>query len=374
VFGAPSRLSTVVEPCGGLRLVSELKELVVALVKRGVSPHWFYGMGGRLTLPRGSTSRPHRRALPYRFASALTAVAACLLTTSASAAPPASPTPTPSPTQTPSCANNNISVTRTSASAVYIDTGLSTPITNAYASYEIQNNTGSTISDLWVKIGNFAGPNIGLGTYSLDTHHVGALASGASTTVYFYLKASAATASNETHSIVLYDGNPSVVSSTCSNVFSLAASETIKAAANKVTYVVNGPNPPEVGGVVTLTTDGETGQNTGPMAISPASLDSWRADVFQLTGVTTTFSSGGVSQGSFSDALQLTIPSTSNLTYSAVYTFKVTSITNTATTVYPVNNISSGGQMKHTDTTSFAFDPVQAPQNFLRISLACLPV
>gem|GEM_PF-4147710 len=154
-----------------------------------------------------------------------------------------------------------------------------------------------------------------MGTNSLSTFHVGSVAAGASATLFFYLKASAATAVDETHSITLYNG--------------------------------------------------ETGSNFGPMAISPAVLDSWKADVFHLTSASTVFTASGTT---FTDALSFTIPASSNLAYTTTYTFRVTSVTSGQTTIYPANFIASGSNMKHTDTTSYAFAPIAAPQNFLHLT------
>jgi hypothetical protein len=102
---------------------------------------------------------------------------------------------------------------------------------------------------------------------------------------------------------------------------------------------------------------------------TPASYSSWRADALQLTGTTITLSQigGSGNTGTFTDTLLIppsSLPSTANTGYTAVYTFRVVRTTTTFIPVSPVAYISSGAQVKHTDTGSFAsLPPIPPPTN-----------
>src|SRR5262249_31360004 len=97
------------------------------------------------------------------------------------------------------------------------------------------------------------------------------------------------------------------------------------------------------------------------LAFPPAAFSSWRADAFQLIG-TSIFLSGGNS-GVFADTLLIppgSLTSTANTNYTAVYTFQVVGPTATPIAVSPVAYISSGANVKHTDTGNFAsLPPIQ---------------
>jgi predicted permease len=70
--------------------------------------------------------------------------------------------------------------------------------------------------------------------------------------------------------------------------------DTIAANANKVNTTVTTPNPPSVGGLVTITVTGGTGTIGSAMvlAFTPASFSNWRADALQLINTQITFTGG----------------------------------------------------------------------------------
>ncbi len=256
-------------------------------------------------------------------------------------------------------------ITRVSSPTVRIDTGISPALTSAYVAYTITNSTGATVNDLWVKLENFSGSALSLAANENGIAHVGSIANGATTFVAFYLTATGATATGQTHDVAIYTSNPSVVSSTCANNFSYTTAETIQANANQVNNVTISPNPPQLGGNFTITIDGTTGTigSSGIFSATAASLPGWRADSFELSGSTLAFTAGGNS-GTYTDNLYLSGLNSADTTYTLTYTFKTKGTTAASTTVYPINYISSGANVKHTSTSGLAsLSPVQSPSN-----------
>lgn len=265
----------------------------------------------------------------------------------------------------PNCAN--ITVTRRSSPTVYIDTGISPSLTGFYVAYQITNNSTS-YEDLWVQVESFSGGAVDIAPNEDGVTHVGPLANGASTTVYFYLAASTE-GTSQTHSVALYPSKPTLTTSDCTYSFSYAVEETIKAAANKVTGVSYSPSTPELGGTLTMEVTGETGQigGTRAFAFSPATLPSWPASSFELIDTSITLSGGNT--GTWNDTLYITPTSPSDSDYVIHYTFKIKGAPNSTTPIYPVSYINSGGtNIKHTDTGSFgSLAPIEVPTQNISI-------
>lgn len=265
----------------------------------------------------------------------------------------------------PTC--GSITVTRKAASTIYIDTGISPSLTGFYVAYEITNNSTS-YTDLWVKLQNFSGGAVTLATNENGITHVGPLANGATTTVYFYLTASAA-GTGQSHAVALYPSNPSLSAVDCSYSFTYTVEETIKAAANKVTAVTYSPATPELGGTITMQVTGQTGQMGGSRAFSftPATLPTWPASSFELIDTSITLS--GANTGTWNDTLFIAPANDADTDYVINYTFKVKGAPNTSSAVSPVNYINSGGtNIKHTDTGVFgSLDPIPVPTQSIRI-------
>ena len=278
-----------------------------------------------------------------------------------------------------------ITITRTSSPVFYIDTGITPSLNGMYASYQITSTTN--VADAWVRAESFTGGVVGLGPNEDGVVHLGVLTAGVTKTAFLYLTATSATTSSQSHSIVAYDRNPTLVGAATLASSSVAISsvqETIKAASNTVTTVVSGPNPAAIGGIMTITVTGDTGSigsapgPNGPLAFTAASYQNWTANAYELIGSSISLSGGN--SGTFYDQLYFaSLPGSASTTYQAVYTFRVTAFTFTSTTITPASFIASGAQVKHVDPASFAVAqfPVLPPDNFLTmrkfVSAATLP-
>ncbi len=264
-------------------------------------------------------------------------------------------------------------ITRTSAAIFYNDFAPShgAPLTSAYAAYQITNTDGVSYADVWATIGNFTAasgqPVVTLAPNAASAIDLGPLANGQTKTAFFYLGSGATTTVNQMHTVSVFNGSPTSGALLTSQNFSFAAVlDTIDANSNKVNSVVVSPSSPTVGGTFTITVTGATGElgAANVLDFTPAAYSSWRADAFQLIGTTITLSGGNT--GTFTDTLAIppgSIVSAANTNYTAVYTFQVVGTTATATAVSPTAYISSGANVKHTDSGTFGtLPPVQPPQ------------
>ena len=265
-------------------------------------------------------------------------------------------------------------ITRTSAAIFYNDFSPShgSPLTSAYAAYQVTNTDGVNYADVWATIGNFTAasgqPVVTLATNAASAIDLGPLANGQTKTAFFYLASNATTTVNQTHTVSVFNGPPTSGALLTSQNFSfVAVLNTINASSNKVNSVVVSPSSPTVGGTFTITVTGATGTigAANVLDFTPAAYSSWRADALQLIGTTITLSSGNT--GTFTDTLAIppgSIMSAANTNYTAVYTFQVVGTTTTPTAVSPVAYMfSNGGNVKHTDTGNFAsLPPIQPPQ------------
>lgn len=277
------------------------------------------------------------------------------------------------------CSSSNVTVTRISAPVFYIDTR-SPGLYGTYIEYKVTNTGASDINDLWVKLESFSGSLITLATNEDGVAHVGRLQPGAGNakTVYFYLKGSDpgnGSIATQSHNVTLYDGKPSLVSSFCADTFSYSSIvDTIDANANKVTAVSFSPDPPELGGTLTITVDGQTGTvgGAGIIAMSPAVLSSWPASSFELQDVSITLldsSANPPTTQTEHGKLYLSGQSSADRDYTLTYTFQVKAPVNSSTAIYPVNYINSGNPVKHTDTSGFgSLTPISATTSSIHIS------
>jgi len=290
-----------------------------------------------------------------------------------------------------------VDIDRVSSPVIYINAG--DGFVGMHAGYQVINNSGADIDDLWVGTENFSGPSIGNGDNEDGLVSLGPLADGQTTYAFIYLKATAIT-TGETHNVTVYDGLPPALGGTGTQLaaaptppggkgdgsgiqnglavqFSLDAGDTISANANKVDTTVVGPNPPELGGVMTITITGTTGTIGSAagriFAGAPAVLADWPSDSLQL--VTTSIDMTGGNTLSVTDTLILSGLNSSNTDYVSAYTFVVTGPTATPTSVVPVNYISSGAQIKHTgNITTSTFPPIEPIENYLSVTKAANPV
>jgi hypothetical protein len=187
--------------------------------------------------------------------------------------------------------------------------------------------------------------------------------------VYFYLSASRHTSSPQTHDVVVYDGNPDSTSATCNQAFAYSTYDTISANPNKVTSVSISPSTPEVGGLLTITVRGNTGRvgSAGVFAYTPAVLASWPADAFELEDVEMTLSGG--ENRTVRDVLFISGISPEPSDYVQTYRFRIKGNPSSETKIYPANYISSGNEVKHTDTSNYSALPsIPSPTNKVRFS------
>jgi hypothetical protein len=285
------------------------------------------------------------------------------------------------PAAAAACSASTFTVTRVSGPVLYLDLGESPQVSSAYEGFKIENSSGSTYTDVWVKPTGFtAGAKIQLAARENGLLHVGSMAAGAVTHAYFYLTASAPTVGAETHTLGVYAGRPDhVAAAACTTAVSLSAESDIKAAANKVVGVASGPKPPELGGIMTISVSGDTGQigtigGHRSFTTGPASFGDWRADAYQLVGSKIVMTGGN--NRTDSNVLYLSSLNSTDTHYEAVFTFVAVGATTTPTAISPMSHISSGTQTKHTsiDTTEYqAILPIEPTVNRVSLSATGTP-
>ena len=113
------------------------------------------------------------------------------------------------------------SITTASSPILYRDMGVSN-VTDEYVAYKITNTTGSLITDLWVRLTPCVACNVTLSTNEDGLYHVGPLAAGAMTTVYFYVHTTASTNTAQSLTLDLFEGNPTMGGTTCTYVAACA--------------------------------------------------------------------------------------------------------------------------------------------------------
>jgi uncharacterized repeat protein (TIGR01451 family) len=266
-----------------------------------------------------------------------------------------------------------LTITRTSSPIFYVDTSITPSLHGMYVAYQVSNNDGINYADLWVRIDSFAGGVISLGPNEDGFAHLGPLGPGQTKTAYFYLQASGATLTPQTHTVRVYPNRAGIGQLASAN-FSMTSEETIQANANKVTTVITGPNPAELGGIVTMTVSGETGTvGAGRiLSFSPAGYLNWRADAYELISATITVSGGN--NLVLNDQLFAIAPSTADSSYAAVYTFRAVTTTLAPTAVSPIGFISSGANVKHTTTGNYInLQPILPPDNRLTVGKTAAP-
>ncbi|HEX8720492.1 MAG TPA: hypothetical protein VF736_07680 [Pyrinomonadaceae bacterium] len=257
-------------------------------------------------------------------------------------------------------------IARTSSSVFYLDKdGKPTPLRCMYVSYQITNDA-TYRPDVYVTVGNFVNGYVSLAPDEDGVVHLGAMNPGETKTAFFYLQAE----ETETpfglillpqHTVRVYNGNPSSgATQAASASFTMTTKNTIQASANKVTTVISGPNPATLGGTLTMTVTGDTGTigAAGILSFTPATYLGWAASSYELYQSTITLTGGNT--GTFTNQLSMTVPSSNTTSYEAIYLFRAVNFTTAPTAVSPIAFISSGTQVKHTDTSGYAsLSPVQ---------------
>jgi hypothetical protein len=195
------------------------------------------------------------------------------------------------------------------------------------------------------------------------------------------IKASATTTVDQSHTIQIYSGDPSLggtLSETCTFTFT-AVVATIAASSNKVTSVSTSNANPKLGELLTITTLGETGQigngdNSGDRDLiwfSPSVFSNFPSTALRLesTSIQINFTSGVTNSGgnacsvytsgssyTYTDQLFIgdAIDCHNQTTYSATFNFRVIGRAATTFSLQPVAQISSGAKYKHTSLAGSA--------------------
>jgi uncharacterized repeat protein (TIGR01451 family) len=126
--------------------------------------------------------------------------------------------------------------------------------------------------------------------------------------------------------------------------------------------------PPTLGGTLTITVDGECGiiGSGGQMIFSPAGFPDWLASTYRL--LSTEITLGGGVNAVLRDQLFYIAGSRRNVTYHAVYTFRMVAIAPGPTYASPVATINSGSRMKHDNVNLYnIIDPIVPAANLVTI-------
>lgn len=275
-------------------------------------------------------------------------------------------------TAPPACSAAGLTVTALHGPYFYIDSGETPPLMGAYAGYRVTDTSGSPRTDTWVKLTAFTGGVVALGSGQAAAQQIPALAANAGASRFFYLTASG-TGSAQTHAVQVWQGRPDLPGSTqlCEDTGGFESVQgTIKAAANKLTEVTVNGGAPALGKTFTITVKGQTGTigsglTPSPPApsdsysfwMSPSAAGNWPADAYRLVGTSLAFSDAT----SHTDTLRVAGLASPSKDYEVTYTFRAIGFTASPTPLTPVQQISSGTQIKHTDLGSLASLPAISP-------------
>ncbi len=240
-------------------------------------------------------------------------------------------------------------ITRTSSPKFYTDIGKN--MQGMYVSYQITNNGGTSYTDVWVGADTFTGGFVSLAPGEDGLIQLGAMAPGQTKTAFFYLQTSGNTAIDQSHTIRVYNGKPPTGSQVDSASFTFTdVEDTIQANANKITTTVSGPNPPGLGGIVTVQVTGHSGTigSQNLLSFTPACELDWVADNYQLISTSVVLTGGNT--GTYNDRLFISgLASSSDTDYIVTYSFRATGVSSAPQRITPMVFIASGTQIKHTE-------------------------
>lgn len=269
---------------------------------------------------------------------------------------------------------NSLTVTAQHGTVVYVDTASRSNLDGAYLSYKVTDSSGAARSNLWMTATNFTGGSVTLSSPLDSQQQVATVSANGSSVVYYLVKASAVTLTDQLHDIKVYNARPDLggtVIYSCTFTFT-EVRDTIKASANKVQSVTLSSSAPDLGSILTVTAIGKTGTvgsgqspDNDIIWITPSGLGSWPTRALRLESVQLTVDVDAdfatlTDQSTFTDTLILWKANsskfgsaqkqlTSGSSYKAEYNFRVIGPGPAAVTVQPIAQISSGTQIKHTD-------------------------
>ena len=263
-----------------------------------------------------------------------------------------------------------VTITRRSGAVLYTD--MNKGLYCCYAEYAVSNDTANTTySNIWVKADTFTGGFVKLGGGDPGLYHLDDLAPGQTKMAFFYLQATNITSVAQSHTIRVYEGYPDAGGTPLANsVYSVVVNNTLENNSSKVSSVTYSPNPPTVGGLVTVTVVGDCGnvQTKDYVDFTPAAFTNWNAAAFELVSVGLSLTNKKGVATNITNYLEL--PSAlsawaaGNITYAATYQFHALTVTSTNTPVSPITYCSQGQSSTHTLTTSYgSFLPIQTPAN-----------
>lgn len=265
---------------------------------------------------------------------------------------------------------NSVRVTASHGKIFYIDSGQSQSLDAAYVSYKVQNLSGAAgMTNVWASLDTFTGGAVVLANPADAYQPLGDIAASTSNTAFFMLKATASSTRAQSHVVHVYSGKPGTAGATelynCTFSFT-KVSETIKAAANKVTSIAT-TSVTTIGSTMTITVQGNSGtvgagnSIDGSMIwISPAARSTWPTGALRLESTLMSLYSNNSRNGasflsSYTNQLRIPVTSGTKYYYTAVYTFRITGVSAvTSASVIPVAQIASGTQTKHTDLSTLS--------------------
>jgi len=279
---------------------------------------------------------------------------------------------------------NGLTLEPSHGEVFYIDTGQGQSADAAYLGYKV--TAASDADDIWVKVSSFAGGSVTLADSGDDVRPLGDIANGSSSSAFFFVKAGAPTTTDQTHLVQVFDGNPSLDASaevlSCTFAFS-EVRETIKAAANKVVDISSPSASTEIGGTYVIEVEGQTGKigaGTSPdgslIWLSPAARSDWPTKALRLESTSIALYGNKNCTGSpttYTDILLLDMTGdTTQKCYVATYTFRVVGQAASSVTAFPIAQIASGTQTKHTDlsTSEYTSSALQVDVSSTSVDLA----
>ena len=267
-------------------------------------------------------------------------------------------------------AQNGFRATPSHGPVFYIDSGVNPKIDAAYVGYKI--SSGSTTGEVWVSLSDFVGGKVSLANPA-DQYQQIQVTAGASSTVFFLLKATGASTAAQSHVVRVWDRRPDLNNAQdlmhCDYKFS-KVQESIKANANKIGTVTKSAASPVLGGLVSITlgTSGSDKTQTGTLGsgsapdfrafwASPAGYSSWPTQALRLESTTISLDCGSTSlvltdelyiaDGASGTRLNNCIGTGNGGAWTATYNFRVIGPGPSALKPNPVAIISSGTQYKH---------------------------
>ena len=160
-----------------------------------------------------------------------------------------------------------------------------------YISYTVKNTSGTDKENLWVSIEDFTGGSVGPVNPGETLRYVGDLAAGQSKTVYFYLKATAQTETDQQHRVSVTTGQPGTDALTASAelLFSFDAVRGVGDGSGTVRDLRFNTSAPPLGGEFKLSVLGNVGSGSQPYFFTPAVLSNWPVDALRLEQIRIVF-------------------------------------------------------------------------------------